>query len=286
MSEREHRLDGMVRLGQGRTAEIFAWRDGRVLRLYREGTSRVVAQWELRVARCVHESGIPSPAIYPADGGDGLIDLNGRCGFAMERIDGPSMLDSLTSRPWAMLRQALRFAGVHRQVHQAAVTGLPSQREQFLAMVDRIVEDVGADVVARVRTRIERLWEGNAVCHGDFHPDNVMLAARGPVVIDWGPATWGCRAADVARTVYLLRHGTPPEGIGPIGRLLIAGFGKRFQILYLRSYLRGSSVTRRDVMDWMPVICALRLAEGISQERARLRRVVLRAFGRSRRMGG
>lgn len=46
----------------------------------------------------------------------------------------------------------------------------------------------------------------------DFHPDNVLLAARGPVIIDWPDATRGQPLADVARTSLLLRLGGLPPG--------------------------------------------------------------------------
>ncbi|MEV6288452.1 aminoglycoside phosphotransferase family protein [Kribbella sp. NPDC051770] len=44
---------------------------------------------------------------------------------------------------------------------------------------------------------------GNVVMHGDLHPENVMLTADGPVVIDWRNATEGPAEFDVAMTAII-----------------------------------------------------------------------------------
>jgi len=271
----------LKRIGEGRTAEIFAWGDGHALRLFRAGTSREVALREMWVARLVHETGIPSPAVHPADSKDGLIEVVGRFGFVMDRVDGPSMLQVLTARPWWLWRTAREFARLHLAMHASTVQGLPSQREGFHGVLDRISVTIGSGVADRIRATIDGMWTAGAVCHGDFHPDNVLMNDRGPVVIDWGPATSGCRAADVARTAYLLRYGTPPPGTRRIERLITAFFRRLFLGTYLRAYLRGSSITRRDVIRWGPVIAALRLGEGIPEERNLLLRMIRKHFGDS-----
>jgi len=55
----------------------------------------------------------------------------------------------------------------------------------------------------------------NTVCHGDFHPDNIMLTPTGPIVIDWIDATQGHPAADITawllpNTAAHISEGLPP----------------------------------------------------------------------------
>ncbi len=56
------------------------------------------------------------------------------------------------------------------------------------------------------------LPDGDQVCHGDFHPDNIMLTPAGPRVIDWNNATSGNPLADIAWTSLILRMGEAPPG--------------------------------------------------------------------------
>jgi Ser/Thr protein kinase RdoA (MazF antagonist) len=271
----------LTRIGEGRTAEIFAWGDGRALRLFREGTSREWVRHEMEVYRSVHRAGLDSPDVHPAESDDGLVEIGGRFGFVMDRVDGPSMLELMIAKPWRLWRTARGFARLHLAMHASTVQGLPSQRDRFHGVLDRISGAIGSGVADRIRATIERLWTADAVCHGDFHPDNVLMSDRGPVVIDWGPATFGCRAADVARTAYLLRCATPPPGTRPIEWLITALFRRLFLVAYRRAYLRGSTVVWSDVIRWGPVIAALRLAEGIPEERDLLLRDIRKHFGDS-----
>ena len=42
--------------------------------------------------------------------------------------------------------------------------------------------------------------DGDKLCHGDFHPGNVLLTEKGAVVIDWMTASICNPWADMART--------------------------------------------------------------------------------------
>ena len=103
------------------------------------------------------------------------------------------------------------------------------------------------------------------VCHGDFHPDNIILSQRGPVIIDWPTAGSGEPAADVARTLLLFAIGMPAETPAPT-RILIALARGYFSRRYRARYLGSSGLTFPDVKAWLPVIAAARLAEEIDGE--------------------
>jgi aminoglycoside phosphotransferase (APT) family kinase protein len=261
--------DELVLVGEGRTAEILAWDEGRVLRLFRTGASRAYALRELHTSRAINEVGVPSPSVYPAETEDGLVEVDDRIGFVMERVDGPTMLRMLSTRPWKLIRFARVCARLHRTVHAASASNLPSQRERLHHVIERIAEDagVGTDIAAQVHTVVDALPDGNVVCHGDFHPDNILMSSQGPVIIDWGPATSGNPAADVAWTVYLFRHGGTPPGMSLWQKLVLNGFRRLFLFVYLREYLKNASISRGDVERWGPPIAALRLADGIPEER-------------------
>jgi len=222
---------------------------------------------ELEISCAIHESGLPSPAVYPAETEDVLIEIDDRLGFVMDRIDGPSMLRVLTAKPWKMVQLACVFARLHRMVHATTATHLPSQRERLHHVIDRIAEEVGANTAAQIHTAVDALPDGDAVCHGDFHPDNILMSERGPVIIDWGPATSGNPAGDVAWTVYLFRHGGTPPGMSVVQRLVLNAFRRVFLFMYLRAYLKKSTMSRAIVKQWEPPIVALRLGDGIAEER-------------------
>ncbi len=265
-------------IGEGRTAEIYAWDSNRVLRLYRAGASREWIEHEWHAFRTVNEAGIPSPAVYPVDSGDGLIEKEGRLGFIMDRIDGPTMLRALTARPWRCFREARIFAMLHLSMHRHDGGRLPSQRERFLRILSRLESDLPEHMIAGARCLLEALPDGTAVCHGDFHPDNILLSERGPIIIDWGPATAGHPLADVAWTEFLFAHGGAPSGMPFWRRWMLTLFRRLFLSRYRTCYLRGSGWSKADLASWRPINAVMRWADGIEEERGALTRQLERYF--------
>src|ERR671924_42075 len=59
---------------------------------------------------------------------------------------------------------------------------------------------------------LEQLPDGDRLCHGDFHPANVLVGKRGPVAIDWHRAARGDPMGDLARSRVILAAGfVPPK---------------------------------------------------------------------------
>ncbi|UCF10897.1 MAG: phosphotransferase [Candidatus Bipolaricaulota bacterium] len=269
------------RIGEGRTAEILAWNPGQVLRLYRPGSARAWVLREMNVTHAVHAMGLPCPAVYPADTGDGLIELEDRVGFVMERVDGPTMMEDLAARPWRVRRHAQSFARLHVEIHSTLARDLPSQRARFHRILDGLTDDLGPAMVNHIRDAMPDPDGSERVCHGDFHPDNILLSPRGPIVIDWGPASGGLPAADIAWTLFLFRHGAAPVDASPRTRILIALFRAAFSRTYRRAYCRAAGLDWETVTHWSPVIAAIRLGDRIPEERAPILEILRAAYGTS-----
>jgi aminoglycoside phosphotransferase (APT) family kinase protein len=99
------------------------------------------------------------------------------------------------------------------------------------------------------------------VCHGDFHPGNVILGNHTVVIIDWIDAARGNPTADTARTSIILRGITHEPGVNGFMRLLVVMFHR----YYLRHYLRKKPEAKEEYLRWLPITAAARLSEGISQ---------------------
>ena len=268
-------------IGRGRTAEILAWGDGRAMKLYLAGTRRDYVEREALVSRTVRRLGLPAPAIYDAATPDGLYDIDGRLGILYERIDGPTMMRDLGAHPWRLVAHSRLLAALHAQIHEKPGDGLPPMRPRIERSIERARGRFDERVLENARKRFLALPDVRQACHGDFHPDNVILHGDGPVVIDWGPATAGHPAADVAWTVLLYRYGGMPPGT-PLSLRLLLAIVRRWSLrVYLRAYFALTGRTWDDVKAWLGVIALLRLADDITQERETLSRLVQREFART-----
>lgn len=253
-------------LAAGRTAEVFAWGEHEVVKLFRAGFPDAMAEKEAQIGRIVAAAGVGAPAV-----GETVV-VAGRRGVVYGRIDGESMVARLKRRPWSYGGLARTFGRLHAKMHMVQRPQLPSMRENLRRDIERAAEpggELNRALRAAVLARLDNLPAGQAVCHGDYHPDNVILTPGGPVIIDWMTAGHGDPDADVARTVLLLRQGEPLEASAFQIRL-IALLRRLFLSGYLRSYRELRPCAEGAIDAWLPVIAAARLSEGIESERMRL----------------
>jgi Ser/Thr protein kinase RdoA (MazF antagonist) len=261
-------LPSSAPLAEGRTAEIYTWDDRHVLKLYRDWCPPDWVDYEARIARAVHEAGIPSP-----QAGE-IIELDGRCGLIYERLEGISMLQDMNARPWMLWKHARSLAELQVTIHQKSISGLPTYKDRLHYDIDRSSQ-LDDELLEKALVLLEALPDGQNVCHGDYHPGNVFLTKNGPVVIDWMTACSGSRWADVARTSLILSIGARAAGrqVSPFIRTAI----QLYHRTYLNHYQSLNPGSANEAHRWLPVIAAARLNENIIPERQALIRIVEQA---------
>lgn len=249
------RLDQPI--ARGRTAEIYAWGEGRVLKLFLPGFEGG-ARYEFDIARAVTANGVPAPQAFD------LITVNERPGIVYARVDGEPVAQRLSRQPWQVAAMGRLMANVHAAIHRTSAEGLPSQHERLAHKIEQVPALSDAEK-QHVVGQLNALPDARQVCHGDFHPENVLLTAHGPQVIDWVDATLGHPHADVARTSLLLRTGSSTAKLPPLMRPLVGLALRIFHDAYLDRYLAVNQASRADIQAWEVVCAAARLSEHIPE---------------------
>jgi len=253
----------------GRTAEIYAWQKAQVLKLFYDWFPASAIEYEAQVAQAVYASGLPVPA--PGE----ILTIEGRLGLVYERVDGPTMLHTFQKQPWRLAALARQFAELHVEMHGIINHEPPSQRERLRQKITE-AKPLPEPLKQAVLHALASLPDGESLCHGDFHPDNIIMGAERPVVIDWIDVTSGNPLADFARTAILIRFGAPPP-LNPLG--LIIRWGRNgFYRTYHQRYFELTHANPEDVQAWIPVVAAARLSEGIKEEEKTLLSIVQNAF--------
>ena len=239
----------------GRTAEIYAWQESQIVKLFYDWVPEGNVRDEARISRAVHAAGLPAPAV-----GD-VVEIDGRFGLIYERVDGMSMFEVLPARPWQLLSYARSLAELHTQMHRdAAIDGIPSQRERLEHKI-RQAKGLDPELREAALTTLEHMPVGVSLCHGDFHPGNVLVTTKDPVIIDWANATIGNPIADVARTSILLLEASQSGAQSWIERTALAWF----HTVYLKRYFRLSPGGEAQYRKWLPIVAAARMSEGIDE---------------------
>ena len=266
-------LEGRELIAEGREAEIYEWGDGLVLRLLRSADDRPALERSTSAIAAARSCGVPTPAVID------VVDVDGRPGQVMERVDGIDQFAVLGSRPWTLAREGTTLGRIHAELHATIV---PAEHPSLHELIRFRIEHSGlvpADIADAALTALDGLPGGDVLCHGDFHPGNVLVTPAGPVVIDWTNATRGPAVADVARTNLMLAVGElPPGSPALVSALASVGRGVLRRV-YLRGYKRAAPLDAASAARWEPVRAADRLGEGIEGERPALLAIARRGLG-------
>jgi uncharacterized protein (TIGR02172 family) len=255
-------LDKSKLIGIGRNSEVYEWEDGKVIKLLMEQAPQEWADIEARFGQDVQNAGLPVP--YFGE----VVEIDGRRGFIMEHIKGRSMLVTLGKQPWRVVGLARLLAKLHVRVHACPAPADWLDQRAWLKGDIENNELIPEDLKKQLFEVLNKLPKGNQICHGDFHPGNIMMTSRGPVIIDWLGATRGHPMSDMARSVVVLSIGQPPPETP--GRWLIEIIRKALLNTYLNTYFTHSPKGREQYRAWRAVNAAAFLKHSVPGERPTL----------------
>ena len=200
-------------IAEGRTAEVYEWDNGYVLKFYHDWCPPHWVEYEAMVAHAITTAGIPLPAAGE------IVEVNHRRELVYERVTGIPMLQDMNMHPWRIFKHACRLAELQVKINQLYISGLWSYKEGLIHSIHR-APHLDDELRERVLKYLGSLGDGDKLCHGDFHPGNVLLTEKGAVVIDWMTASIGNPWADVARTSFAFndwrkKRGKTSEADGP-----------------------------------------------------------------------
>jgi Ser/Thr protein kinase RdoA (MazF antagonist) len=197
--------------------------------------------------------------------------VDGRRGLIYERLEGISMVEDMKVRPWMLFKHAHSLAELQFKIHEKSTMGLPAYKDRLRYDIEE-TSYLTDDLRGKARDMLDQLPDGQNICHGDFHPENVLITKTGPVVIDWMTACSGSPWADVARTNLLLTIGV--KAAGKKISLLLRMMVRLYHRTYLNRYRALHPDSTNELVRWVPVIAAARLNEEIIPEREILIEIV------------
>ena len=270
--ERPITLDETTQLATGATAEVHAYGDGRVIKLFRSKADS--HETELRASCVARDAGIATPALIY----DELVEVGDQEGIIYERVDGPTMQQYLENHPERAEECGQTLAALHAQIHSCKVFELRELHE-VLEWSIRNVDALDPTSRQEVEDILHDLPDGDALCHNDFYPQNLMLSDRGWLTIDWAVGFKGNPLADHARTwtiaLLYLKLSSPAD----------CEMWQHFWTAYFDEYGKLSKVFPDEFEQWKTVTAAVSLRwdpPQFSQIRLEFLRTALETTGEER----
>jgi aminoglycoside phosphotransferase (APT) family kinase protein len=198
-----------------------------VLRLFRHARESMRVIRESTIQKAASSAGHPVPNVPIDSTGELLID---RPFILMERLPGSSMGELILGDPGFAQKFPALMARLQAGVLRLDSTGLRRKLEESdidlthmspSRMIDRISAIAGASEQSELLALRDWLVdnfpdqpENPAVCHGDFHPNNILMDdGKVTGLIDWATTMFTHPEYDIAVTRTILSIG-PPEDVG------------------------------------------------------------------------
>lgn len=234
-------------IGEGNTATVYEWGEGKVLKLFVQGYPQNAVETEFQNTRMINELSFAKAKAYE------MIRCEERMGIIYEKVEGESLLDWVL-RTGDLQGCAEYMARLHKTIVQHKVSGVMNYKD-FLTYHLLHAPPSKRMEHGQLHRMLDKLKDGDNLCHGDLHPGNILLAEGQPVVIDFMNVCHGDVLYDVARTVFLVQYTPVPEDADDRERLL------RFKNTLADLYLNEMNISRPMIKDYLSVITAARAGE-------------------------
>ena len=232
-------------IGRGRVADVHVYGD-RALKLYQAGWSKAPAYFEAAILAILESHDLPAPRVHEVG------SFDGRWGLVMDHIGGQTLAERMFADPGNVGAGLDEMVRLQLRVHAAADSRLRSLKARVADNIGR-APSLPTALRDRLLARLAALPDSDRLCHGDFHPYNIIGEGAATTIVDWLDTTIGPPAADACRS-YLLLSLAAPQTAEP----------------YLERYVTASGIARNAVLAWLPILAAARLNEGIAKEEATL----------------
>lgn len=228
-------------VGVGATAKIY--RDGDVaIKLYQNSSLFEVEQ-EAKLQTLAFETGLLVPEILGVKQmGESQIALE------MKYIAGIPLASEEMEQA-EIVQQIGMLVKLQCEIHAKDASEFPNQNDRLRMQIKQnsLIDD---EMKNQLFAMLEQLDAGaTQLCHGDFHPLNVLFDGKEHWVIDWVCATSGNPLADVCRSYILLQQ-----------------FAPQLAALYLRLFCKETDISSEKILVWLPLIIAARLAEDVDAD--------------------
>lgn len=215
-------------VGEGSQAVVYA--KGRyAVKLYREGYLKTSVFDEAYIMANLERARFPSPKVYE------VLRVNGRYGLRMDRVRGTMMSEKF--RDAATCEAALDTL-VDLQCRLQRYDKLTWAADLKQRFYDDLVRNTRLSAGRRKKLLkiLAGLPGGRALCHCDFHPNNIFFDGKKYTIIDLLQISRGDPAADAAcsYTAYAFTHQDLAEA-------------------YLAKYCTASGIPQGNVRQWLAV---------------------------------
>lgn len=232
------------KIAERKNKEIYV-EDGKVIKLFVETHPKSnILNEALNQSRVEEGSNLNVPKLVE------VTKIGNRWALVSEYIEGKTITELLRENPEQEDKYLNLFVDVQLEILSNKVPLLNRIKEKFRRKLDNAT-NIDENTKYELLQRLEGMKNHDKLCHGDYHPSNVIIQEDGTVyIIDWSHVTQGNASADAART-YLLFSIDGQEELAE---------------KYLNLFSEKSGIEKSSVQRWIPIVAATQMTKAVPEE--------------------
>lgn len=249
----------MKKIGVGRTAEVYDYKDDKVLKLFYSALSAKNIEDEYLIAKNISTTTSLVPKVYD------IVHIRNRTGIVYEKIKGKMLSDYLSGNIINTRNIIRKFAQTQQRISNINVENVPNHTDKLRQRISSscLLSDSEKETVLKYLSIINN----NEICHGDYHPENVFVDQNQDFkVIDWANMFVSNKYIDIARTYYLIKLGKSLNGKTKLGSL-IEWFGRRIIARFYWEEIKAGKGRKEYFLPCLFIVITARYDENIEQEK-------------------
>ena len=252
----------MKKIGAGRTAEVYDYKDDKVLKLFYSAFSTNIIEDEYLIAKNISTTTSLVPKVYD------IVHTRNRTGIVYEKIKGEMLSDYLSGNIISTRKIIRKFVQTQKRINNINVENVPSHTNKLRQKITGscLLSDSEKEIVLKYLSIINN----NELCHGDYHPENVFVDQNHDFkVIDWANMFVSNKYLDIARTYYLIKSGQSLNGKTKLGSL-IEWFGRQIIAKLYWEEVKAEEGRKEYFLPCLFIVIITRYDENIEQEKKRI----------------
>lgn len=228
-------------IATGNTAKIY-FLQNMAVKIFNETLPITESTYEANKQKFAYSCGLPVPKVID------VTEIDGKQAIIMEYIKGNTLGSMLIQNMQKAEYYMEIFIDIQQKIHMVVPHSLEPMSQRLRIKIESapILDQRQKHTLIK---RMEFLKYEERLCHGDFHPFNLIMSGEKATIIDWVDASAGDIRADIYRTY-----------------LLYSQFSIELAEMYLQLYCKKSGLSKEEFFEWAPIIAGARLSENISTE--------------------
>ena len=196
------------KLSEGINANVYEWGEDKVIKIFKSSypTEMVSAEYYNSLA----VKNLPFKKTIPVE----LKKTEFGYGIVFEKIKGENLMDYIL-RTGDLKGAAVMMAELQKTINKCVFdpenTGTFETSHQQLRRKMLGSAKADSDATREMIRFLGTMKEGKALCHGNLHPDNIIITDEGPTALSASSYSIGMPLYDVAKTFFLIAY-TPLPG--------------------------------------------------------------------------